>query len=215
MYRAVVFDLGGVVLRSPLREIDRWEAEHGLPAGITAEVVLSGGPAGPWQRLERGELDLAAFVPAFAAAFADRGFEVDVGELMDRIHGTAEPRPEMLDAVDAIRRRGLATAALTNNWPTPDGAFVAAELRRRFDVVVESWREGVRKPDPEIYLRTLHRLGVPAEAVVFLDDIGANLKTARALGMRTIKVDDPAAALADLAGALGFDPRRRGQARPR
>jgi putative hydrolase of the HAD superfamily len=73
-----------------------------------------------------------------------------------------------------------------------------------FDVVVESSVEGVRKPDPAIYQLTLDRLGIAAEAAVYLDDLGINLKPARAMGMTTIKVGDPDAALADLAAVLGF-----------
>ena len=64
---------------------------------------------------------------------------------------------------------------------------------------------GWRKPDPRIYQLACRDLGVaPAEAV-FLDDIGRNLKSARALGMTTIKVDDPDVALAELSAVLGFE----------
>jgi putative hydrolase of the HAD superfamily len=77
-------------------------------------------------------------------------------------------------------------------------------LRDLFDVFIESSVEGLRKPDPRIYELACSRLGVtPAEAV-FLDDIGANLKPARQLGLTTIKVDEPGAALAELASTLGF-----------
>ncbi|HKA92206.1 MAG TPA: HAD-IA family hydrolase, partial [Acidimicrobiia bacterium] len=73
-----------------------------------------------------------------------------------------------------------------------------------FDVVVESAVEGLRKPDPRIYLLVCERLDVAPAAAVFLDDLGANLKPARELGMTTIKVGDPDAALAELASVLGF-----------
>ena len=74
----------------------------------------------------------------------------------------------------------------------------------QFDVVVESAVEGLRKPDPRIYELVCARLEVaPAEAV-FLDDLGVNLKPARALGMTTIKVTDPDSALSELTAVLGF-----------
>jgi putative hydrolase of the HAD superfamily len=75
----------------------------------------------------------------------------------------------------------------------------------RFDVVVESFVVGLRKPDPEIYRLTLRKLGVPAAATVFLDDLGVNLKAARELGIKTIKVVDPAAALRQLAELTGVN----------
>jgi putative hydrolase of the HAD superfamily len=69
----------------------------------------------------------------------------------------------------------------------------------------------VRKPERRFYELACERLGVVPEACVFLDDLGVNLKPARALGMRTIKVVDPDAALAELDGVLAtegaFGPR--------
>ena len=79
-----------------------------------------------------------------------------------------------------------------------------------FDVIVESSIEGVRKPEPEIYRRALDRLSeavgrrIEATDCAYLDDLGINLKPARALGMHTIKVTEPAAALAELSALLGF-----------
>ena len=73
-----------------------------------------------------------------------------------------------------------------------------------FDVIVESAVEGMRKPDPRIYALTCERLGVDPTDAVFLDDIGANLKPARAMGITTIKVDTTAQALQELEAVLGF-----------
>ena len=76
-------------------------------------------------------------------------------------------------------------------------------MAEHFDIVVESWLEGVRKPEPEIYRRTLARLGVAAREAVMLDDIGVNLKTALNMGMATIKVTDPIVALEELEALVG------------
>jgi putative hydrolase of the HAD superfamily len=63
----------------------------------------------------------------------------------------------------------------------------------------------VRKPDPRIYLHACEALGVQPPEAVFLDDIGRNLKAARELGMATIKVEEPGAALAELARVLRLE----------
>ena len=103
--------------------------------------------------------------------------------LMERIALASAVRPQMVAAIRALRARGLRTAALTNNWVNADQLTKMDVLRGEFDVFVESARVGMRKPDPRIYQLTCEQLGVaPAEAV-FLDDIGQNLKAARALGM--------------------------------
>jgi putative hydrolase of the HAD superfamily len=201
-WRAVIFDLGGVVLGSPLRAIARLEAETGVAPGSVARVVASTGPSGAWSRLERGELDVVAFGPLFEAECAAAGFRISARTLMERIAAAGEPRPVMLEAIRRLRAEGLLVSALTNNWVGEGDR--TGELRPHFDVFVESRALGLRKPDPGIYLQACERLGVPPPEVVFLDDIGQNLKSARALGMATIKVDEPEPALDELGALLGL-----------
>ena len=73
-----------------------------------------------------------------------------------------------------------------------------ASLAHEFDCCVESFRVGMRKPEPRIYELVCRRLDVQPAAVIFLDDLGGNLKPARAIGMTTIKVGDAAPAIAEL-----------------
>ena len=202
-YRAVIFDLGGVVLGSPLHAIAAYEREVGLPEGFVNRVVADSGAEGGWSRLERGELSMEAFYPVFEADCEARGHTLSARELMVRVHAATEPRPAMIEAVRRIRDRPLLAAALTNNWISEESQGTGL-LRPHFDAFVESSVVGMRKPDPRIYTHTCETLGVAAEETVFLDDIGRNLKPARALGMTTIKVDAPDVALEELSGVLGF-----------
>ena len=199
-----MFDLGGVVMDSPLSAIARYERDSGFPAGAVNRVVVESGEAGAWSRLERGELTLEAFLSPFEADCRACGIEVSGGTLMAYIAEAGVPRPRMLEAIRRIRARGLHAAALTNNW-VREGPREGHRLREHFDVFVESALVGLRKPDPRIYELVCRQLGVPPARVAFLDDIGRNLKTARALGMSTIKVDDPDVALDELGALLGFD----------
>jgi epoxide hydrolase-like predicted phosphatase len=199
---AVIFDLGGVVLGSPLAAIASFEREHAIPAGFVNRVVARSGAGGAWSRLERGELDLERFYVDFAAECERAGQSLSVRAMMERIAAGSAPRPAMLCAVARIRERGLRAAALTNNWSGEGDATRA--LRGHFDVFVESCALGLRKPDPRIYRHTLAELGVGPREAAFLDDIGSNLKPARELGIATIKVDDPERALAELEELLGF-----------
>ena len=73
-----------------------------------------------------------------------------------------------------------------------------------FDVIVESSVEGVRKPNPRIYEIACNRMGVVPDGCVFLDDLGINLKPAKALGMTTIKVVEEDQAINDLEKATGI-----------
>jgi len=202
-YRAVIFDLGGVVLGSPLHAIAAYERELGLPEGFVNRVVADSGAQGGWSRLERGELSMEAFHDVFEADCEARGHRLSARELMARIQVAAEPRPEMLEAVRCIRSRQLRAAALTNNWVSEDGGGTGA-LRPHFDVFLESSVLGMRKPDPRIYAYACETLRIDPREAIFLDDIGRNLKPARALGMTTVKVDAPGPALEALARLLGF-----------
>jgi putative hydrolase of the HAD superfamily len=205
--RAVIFDLGGVVLPSPLDGFRAYEARQGLPHRFLSEVVIETGDHGAWSRFERGELDVEGFSVAFEAECAAAGGVVIVSDLLAEIGTGTGPRPEMLAALHQIRAHGLATAALTNNWSIGDDRQMGThypDMVALFDVVVESAVEGLRKPDPRIYELACDRLDVRPEQTVFLDDLGVNLKTARALGMTTIKVSAPASALAELETILGF-----------
>jgi epoxide hydrolase-like predicted phosphatase len=200
--RAVIFDLGGVVIGSPLHAIAAYERELGLEPNAVNHTVVRSGPTGAWSRLERGELELEEFYPLFESDCRTLGVVIDAREMMRRVAEIAVPRPAMLEAIRRLRAGGLRVAALTNNWITEDAGTGA--LRAVFDVFVESIAVGLRKPDPRIYELVCRELDVnPAEAV-FLDDIGSNLKTARALGMATIKVDEPDAALAELERMVGI-----------
>lgn len=201
-FQAVIFDLGGVVLGSPLHAIAHYEEELSIPAGSVNRVVGSTGEAGAWSKLERGLFDLEQFFPAFEKDCADAGFAISASTMFERMGAATAPRPTMLRAIERLREGGLQTAALTNNWAT--GNPGPNPLRPFFDEFVESAIEGVQKPDPRIYELVLGRLDVAAPEAVFLDDIGRNLKTARAMGMTTIKVDDPAVALAALETHIGF-----------
>lgn len=201
-FRAVIFDLGGVVLDSPLHAIAAYERELGIPAGFVNRVVVDTGPNGAWSRLERGEVSRAGFEADFEAECRAAGHALSAATMMERI-ATCGPRPEMVDAIRTLREAHYSLAALTNNWAHEGaGGSESDALRELFDVFVESSKVGLRKPDPRIYRHTCEALGVAPRDAVFLDDIGRNLKAARALGMTTIKVDQPETALAELSRTL-------------
>lgn len=204
--KAVLFDFGGVILSSPFDAFAAYERRAGLPVDFIRTVNATNPDSNAWARLERSELDLDGFVVAFEEEAAALGHDVDGNEVIACLRGEIRPR-----MVEALRRcRGsFATALLTNNFLTgnPDwssgGSF--GPILEHFDVVVESSQVGVRKPERRFYEIALDRLGVDASDAVFLDDLGVNLKPARAMGMTTIKVEDPDVALDELGALLRLD----------
>ena len=202
----MIFDLGGVVFPSPFEAFDAYDVEAGLDAGTVRGLIRSSSETGAWAALERGELAMEEFFTLLAAEAAAAGFELDGARLMQMIGRGFGPRPAMARAIERINAAGLRTAALTNNWPRPsDGVAAVNGNGLGFDVVIESAVVGLRKPDRRIYELVLDELDVEASVSVFLDDLGINLKPARAMGMTTIKVTDPDTALTELAATLGFE----------
>ncbi len=203
--QGVLFDLGGVVMDSPLHAIARYERDHGLAPNSINHTVVAAGEQGAWSRLERGELTVETFGAPFEADCRARGLAVSAARMMTYVEAATVPRPAMLEAIRRLREGRFRIGALTNNWLKEGRRVASDDLRAHFDVVVESAVVGIRKPDPRIYEVACRELGVPPPRTVFLDDIGRNLKPARALGMTTIKVDDPIDALRDLGTLLGVE----------
>jgi putative hydrolase of the HAD superfamily len=199
-----MFDVGGVLTTSPFEAFARFEAEHGLSPGLIRRLNSENPDTNAWARFERSELDRAAFAIAFEAEARAAGETVDAQRLLSVIRG--ELRPEMIEAVRRCSRR-FATACLTNNFVIDGEELPEAvhELFNLFDAVLESRTLGVRKPEPRFYELACEALSVSPGEAVFLDDLGVNLKPARAMGIHTIKVVDPAQALRQLAAVTGLD----------
>ena len=202
--KAVIFDLGGVVFESPMDVFVKFETRLGLPPNTLNRHIVNSGPDGAWAGLEKGRLSQAQFIDAFDRELSQAGLPVSTAELMAQITEHAAVRPVMVEAIRTLRALGYKVAALTNNWlPDEDGRGGMDDFKAEFDVFVESSKSGLQKPDPRIYELACRELDLTPQEAVFLDDIGRNLKTARELGMTTIKVGDAQTALEELQGILG------------
>jgi putative hydrolase of the HAD superfamily len=204
--KAVLFDLGGVLTTGPFESFARYERAQGLPEGLIRRMNSTNPDTNAWAGFERGELDFATFCDRFEAEARALGQEVDAATIMASIRG--EMRPEMIEVVEFCSGR-FKTAALTNNFVSEEptsGEDTLGVVGHLFDVVIESSKVGVRKPDPRFYEMACETLDVLPTEAVFLDDLGINLKPARAMGMQTIKVVTAEQAIADLYGILGVAP---------
>ncbi len=208
---AVLFDYGGVLAESPFGAFARYEEDHGLPPGFIRSINAANHEDNAWARLERNEIDFPEFCDAFQAEATAAGGSVDGRELFSMF--ATSLRPEMVEAVRRCHQQ-FRTGLLTNNFVSTslsasetDDHRQATTVSAMFDVVVASSEVGIRKPDSRFYALACQRLGVEPQRAVFLDDLGVNLKPARAMGMVTIKVEDPVSALIDLESVLGISLR--------
>lgn len=205
---AVLFDFGGVITTSPFEAFARYETAHGLPDGFIRSINATNPDTNAWAKLERSEVDLEGFVPLFEAEATELGHAVDAERVLGCLSG--EIRPAMLTALHRLSGE-FDLGLLTNNFVSAGGASeegsAMSEVLDLFDVIVESSAAGCRKPDHRFYELALDQLDIEPHQAVFLDDLGVNLKPARAMGMVTIKVVDPDAALDELETVLGVSVR--------
>jgi putative hydrolase of the HAD superfamily len=209
--KAVLWDFGGVLTSSPFEAFNRFERERGLPENFIRQVNSTNPDANAWARLERSEIGVDEFSRLFREESAALGHEVDGEAVLALLAG--DVRPKMVEALRRCRER-LTCICITNNANFGAGPGMAvdplkgaevAKIIALFHDVVESSKVGARKPDPKIYEVACRVAGAEPRECVYLDDLGINLKPARAMGMTTIKVTDPDEAIAELERAVGFE----------
>jgi putative hydrolase of the HAD superfamily len=210
MYEAVIWDFGGVFTASPFEAFASYERENDLPANIIRRINALNHLSNAWARFERAELSIEEFDKAFAEEALALGHYIPGKDVIALLAG--EFRPEMAEALRRVKQR-YKTGCITNNVPSvqasaeSSSAFYKHEVIALFDHVIESSKVGIRKPDPRIYEMMCEALDVQASACIYLDDLGVNLKPARAMGMHTIKVESAEQAIAELEAATGMQLR--------
>jgi len=189
---------------SPFEAFNVLEASLGAPADFIRSINATNPETNAWAQFESNQVSLDEFDDLFAQESAERGHRIPGKEVIARLSG--DLRPRMIEVLRTCKAH-YKIACITNNVKAGEGpgmsrsakkAAAIADVMAMFDLVVESSVEGVRKPNPKIYQLTCERLGVTTDRCVFLDDLGINLKPAKALGMQTIKVLNEEQAIRDL-----------------
>jgi len=211
MIEAILWDFGGVLTTSPFEAFNRYEREHNLPVDFIRTINATNPEANAWARFESSQIGIAQFDVEFAQESELAGHRIPGRAVIELLSG--DVRPRMVNVLDHCKQH-FRVACITNNVKSGQGPGMARDSERadavrsvmeRFDLIVESSVEGIRKPNPMIYQLTCERLSVAPERAVFLDDLGINLKPAKALGMQTIKVVTEDQAIRDLAEITSLD----------
>ncbi len=210
MIKAVLWDFGGVITTSPFEAFNRFEKTAGLPENFIRSINATNPETNAWAQLESSQISVNEFDIMFADEARARGHEVSGSQVLALLSG--ELREEMVNALRIIRS-DRKIGCITNNINSEETPIMARdadkaarmnEVMDLFDVVIESSKVGIRKPDPEIYKLACREMEINPTEAIFLDDLGINLKPARELGMTTIKVLNAKQALDDLEVELGI-----------
>ncbi|MFD5315740.1 HAD-IA family hydrolase [Streptomyces sp. NPDC127098] len=201
-FRGLILDFAGVLATGISDAIRAWSLAEGLPAGAWRHA-LEGDPAGRecYAALECGRMTQHEWNRRTALALG----LADGHNLMGRAWAGIRPAEDMIALARAARAAGLRVAMLSNSFGLdPYDPYAHIGVWDLFDVTVISEREGLAKPDPDIYRLTLERVGLPGDACVFVDDRPENLSPAEALGITTLHADGRPDTTDRLARLLGL-----------
>ncbi|MEU0133170.1 HAD family phosphatase [Streptomyces sp. NPDC006296] len=208
----IVVDWGGVLTRSFADGIAAWADADGVDAEefhaalgrVLGPDAVPGPAARQFHLVERGELPVADFEATLATLVRRRDGTPPAAEgLVDRMFAPFTDEPAMADLLRVLRGAGLKVALLSNSW---GHTYDRRGWDALFDAVVISCEVGLRKPEPEIFRHTARLLDRPLDACVLIDDLGRNVRAARALGMAGVHHRTPretALALAPLLPPAG------------
>jgi epoxide hydrolase-like predicted phosphatase len=211
-YKALIVDFGGVLTTSITTSLAQFCASTGVSPERLKEVLRDayseGEPSSSSAALgnlivalETRRMSPDEFEPLLAEALSDGlPAPLEAKGLIGRMFASIGPDERMLGAVRAARAHGLKTAVLSNTWGR---SVFFPEQFKAFDAVVLSEHEGVRKPDPEVYLIAAKKLDEPPEACVFVDDVPRNVDGARGVGMAGVLHRDAAITIPKLEELFG------------
>lgn len=204
MITAVLWDFGGVLTTSPFEQFNRFEEKNKLPKNFLRTVNATNPDVNAWALFERSKLTAEEFDLQFLNESTLLGHPVRGSDVIKLLSGALRPR--MVSVLKHISQTHKCVC-LTNNVSAGKGPGMSRsdeeqsavkEVMGIFDQVIESSKIGMRKPDPKIYTYTCESMGVEPSEILYLDDLGVNLKPAAAMGMTTVKVISEEQALTDL-----------------
>ncbi|MFY7065695.1 HAD-IA family hydrolase [Nocardiopsis changdeensis] len=201
-FRGLILDFVGVLTAPVGPPLRRWCVDQGLPAHAWGHV-LGRHPEGRrlYRELEAGRLGQAEWNRLTALLL---GVDEHV-DLMGRAWARVQPAVEMVELARLARRAGVRTALLSNSFGRdPYDPYRVLGVAGLCEVEVLSEVEGLAKPDPEIYRRTLDRMGLDGGECVFVDDRAENLSPAAELGITVVHADSSPGTAGRVAGLLGL-----------
>ncbi|HET8566002.1 MAG TPA: HAD family phosphatase [Solirubrobacterales bacterium] len=206
--QAIVCDFGGVLTTPLLNSFAAIQDDIGISAESLGRAMREGLAEGeelPLFRLERGEISEDEFLERLSDGLETiLGHRPHLHHFRHMFFDALDPNAEMIALMRELKASGLKMALLTNNvkeWePLWRSMLPVDEI---FEEIVDSAFVGCRKPEPRIYELTLERIGVAAEACLFVDDLHPNCEGAEAAGMRAVHFRDNEQAIGEIRAALG------------
>jgi len=201
--KTIIFDFGGVITNSPIEGFKKLENTHGYAKGLITSINMNNPNSNAWAQSERGEINIDTFLSQFEKEALEIGQKINANEILMQLYGSL--RPIMVNKIISLAKsKKYKLICLTNvlkgikKFMPKEREEAVNDILSYFDVIYESYKIGMRKPESRIYEYIIENLAIIPNEAVFLDDLGMNLKTAKKLGINTIKVVDPEESIKEL-----------------
>ena len=201
--KTIIFDFGGVITNSPIEGFKKLENTHGYAKGLITSINMNNPNSNAWAQSERGEINIDTFLSQFEKEALEIGQKINANEILMQLYGSL--RPIMVNKIISLAKsKKYKLICLTNvlkgikKFMPKEREEAVNDILSYFDVIYESYKIGMRKPESRIYEYIIENLAIIPNETVFLDDLGMNLKTAKKLGINTIKVVDPEESIKEL-----------------
>ena len=188
-YKVILWDFGGVLTKSPINNFSDYEKKNGLKLGTIIKINSKNYLNNAWALIEKNKISKSEFCTLFKKEASAIGVHnIEPENILNCLN--VEINKDIYNVFSLIKKNYIC-ACLTNNidksyLPFKSNSF--NYLKSDFSFIFESFKLGMRKPEEEIYKIVIDKLNVSPENILFLDDLGMNLKPAKKLGMHTYKV---------------------------
>ena len=190
-YSSIFWDFGGVITSSPFEAFNKFEKDNKLPENFLRKVNSTNPENNAWALLEQSKINQEEFDKLFFLESSQLGHGVAGLKVLNLLEG--DLRMGMVNVIRKLNELGFTQACLTNNFiPSDENQPDMIDLDKKtevfdlFDFVFESKEIGLRKPDQAFYDHVIKEVNILPNKIIFLDDLGINLKPAKAMGITTI-----------------------------
>ncbi len=188
--KLVLWDFGGVLTNSPLENFYNYERRNNFPIGSIIKINSHNKFHNAWALLEKNLINKAEFAKLFLqeARELNLNYEFNIEEILKCLD--VKLNNSMVDLFFQVKKK-IDCACLTNNIASSihyEAGKAFDNFKKNFSHIFESSKLGLRKPEKEIYEYVIDNLNINPENILFIDDLGINLKPAKLIGFKTYKM---------------------------
>ena len=185
--KIVLWDYGGVLTESPIKNFQIFENDNNYSLNTIVKINSNNKYNNAWAQLEKDEISIEKFSILFKEEAKQFGIpNINTDKLLECLN--VKLNIKMVELLKNISKF-YTCVCLTNNFKNMNSSNFD-KIKHNFRLIFESSKIGLRKPEKQIYTYVLKILKVSAKEILFIDDLGINLKPAKELGFQTYKFID-------------------------